>query len=57
MPSDFGKLGGRSSADTVLDPREIFNALPAKSPRYQYLRDVQAEVLDQWYVRREERDL
>lgn len=57
MPLDFRKLGGTNTSDTVLPPREIFGALPGKSPEYQYLRDVQAEVLSQWFLRRNEKDL
>ena len=57
MPLDFRKLGGANTADTLLHPREIFAALPGKSPEYKYLRDVQAEVVDQWFPRRNEKDL
>lgn len=57
MPLDFEKLDSGSSADTVLSPDEIFRALPAKDTRFEYLRDVQAEVLDQWFDRRNENDL
>ena len=57
MPLDFSKLGGPNTADTLLHPREIFAALPGKSTEYKYLRDVQAEVVDQWFPRRNEKDL
>ena len=56
MPIDFGKLGG-NSADTVLHPRDIFNVLPAKAPRYEHRWDVQTEVWNQWFDRRTVRDL
>lgn len=54
---DFDKLSGPSAADTEIHPREIFAALPEKSKRYQYLRDVQREVFEGWHSRRAERDL
>src|SRR2546427_4057170 len=57
MSIDFGALTGGASPDTVISPREIFSLLPAKASRYQYLRDVQAEVLNQWFDRRAEKDL
>lgn len=57
MPLDFSKLGSGSKADTAVDPRTIFSALPNKDSRYGYLRDVQAEVLVQWHSRRTEPDL
>ena len=58
MPGlDFGRLTGPSAADTKTHPRDIFAALPARSSRYEYLRDVQREVFDGWFDRRAERDL
>ena len=57
MPIDFGKLGEANSADNLLSPREIFSVLPQKSKKYQYLRDVQAEVLNQWSDNRDKKDL
>jgi replicative superfamily II helicase len=52
---DFSKLGHGASADTLLDPQEIFAALPGRS--YSHLRAVQSEVLDAWFPRRHEPDL
>lgn len=58
MPGlDFSRLTGSSAADTKTHPRDIFAALPARSSRYEYLRDVQREVFDGWFERRSERDL
>lgn len=54
---DFKSLGGGSAADKLIVPRDLFNVLPAKAPRYQYPRDVQADVWNQWFNRRNERDL
>ncbi|MEE3809163.1 DEAD/DEAH box helicase family protein [Lysinibacillus fusiformis] len=50
MIIDFSKLNGNDSIDTILDPREIFDLLPEKDPKYdEYLRDVQTEVLNKWF--------
>lgn len=57
MPLDFEKLASGGSVDTVLSPGEIFRALPAKDSKFEYPRDVQAEVLDQWFERRNENDI
>jgi len=56
VPIDFSKLKPSSTADTLIRPREIFAALPAKK-KHSWLRDVQATVLDQWYDRRTTKDL
>ena len=50
-------IARRSAADTEVHPRDIFAALPARSSRYEYLRDVQREVFDERYERRSEGDL
>jgi Helicase C-terminal domain/DEAD/DEAH box helicase len=52
---DFAKLAGGSTVDTLLDPQEIFAALPSKA--FSHLRAVQSEVLDAWFARRTDRDL
>lgn len=58
MPLDFSKLGSPSTSDTLLHPREIFSAIPDKDKKFTgYLRDVQTEVLNQWFKRRDEGDL
>jgi len=57
MPLDFGLLEGGDSADTVLHPREIFSALPNKAEKYNYPRDVQTEVWNNWSARKNEKDL
>lgn len=58
MVLDFSKLSsGGNTADTIVDPQKIFHALPSKDRRYQYLRDVQGEVLTNWNKRRNESDL
>lgn len=57
MAFDFSSLGSANSADTVLEPREIFTVLTNKDPKYQYPRDVQAEVWTRWFERRNEKDI
>ncbi len=57
MPLDFEKIISGSTVDSILPPREIYSALPNKYPRFRYLHDVQAEVLGQWYDRRDTKDL
>ena len=57
MANNFSKLGSGNAIDTVLHPRELFAALPNKNARYQYPRDVQTEVWNQWFDRREEKDI
>jgi hypothetical protein len=54
---DFSSISGRAVADTAIEPRRIFAALPAKSSKYEYPRDVQSEVWDEWHDRRAESDL
>ncbi|WAH37473.1 DEAD/DEAH box helicase family protein [Alicyclobacillus dauci] len=49
MKINFDMLGGDNSADTVVNPREIFSVLPKKDPIYNYPRDVQTEVWNKWF--------
>jgi hypothetical protein len=55
---DFRKIGTGNTVDTVLPPREIFNALPKKDAvKFQYPRDVQSQVWGKWNERRNENSL
>ncbi|GAA4048727.1 helicase C-terminal domain-containing protein [Agromyces indicus] len=54
---DFDALLRESDADNPTEPRELYEQLEAKVPGYGYLRDVQAQVLEPWHDRRDERDL
>ena len=55
---DFSKIGTGNTVDTVLPPREIFNALPHKNAeKFQYPRDVQSQVLAKWFTRRNDDSL
>lgn len=57
MPLNLSKLSEKSLVDTEVNPREIFNLLAEKDPKYKYPRDVQSQVWDRWISRRTERDL
>src|SRR5690625_4921197 len=55
---DFSKIGTGNTVDTVLPPRDIFNALPKKNAKkFQYPRDVQSQVWTKWFARRDEESL
>jgi superfamily II DNA or RNA helicase len=53
---DFKKLREAKAKPKPNNPRDIFNALP-KPPGINDLYTSQAEVLDAWYPRREEKDI
>jgi hypothetical protein len=53
---DFDKLFS-SSSDPILEPIALYATLEKSDPTYAYLRNVQAEVLEAWHSRRDERDL
>ena len=57
MGLDFTKLSGQSPADSATEPRRIFAALPRLLPKYNYPRDVQSEVWEDWHARRTQHDL
>lgn len=58
MAIDFGKISIGNTSNTALHPREIFTALPNKQEgKFEYPRDVQAQVWDNWFSRRSENDL
>ena len=57
MKIDFGKLNTGSNVNTIIHPRELFTALPKKEEKFQYPRDVQSQVWDSWFERRNESDL
>lgn len=46
---DFSKLSTGVNSDTAIPPRDIFTALPNKVAKFQYPRDVQAEVWEKWF--------
>jgi len=54
---DFNKLLKKDSSPLPLSPADIFHALPRADTKFDYLRDVQGEVLKAWHLRRDERDI
>lgn len=57
MPINFGALNQAHAATAFIEPRDIFNALPAKPSEMNFLRGPQDQVLDKWFQRRDNRDL
>ncbi|HET9867985.1 MAG TPA: DEAD/DEAH box helicase [Nitrospira sp.] len=53
---DFSKLLDDDASPALVNPVEIFRSLPRADTKYDYLRDVQGEVLKAWHARRAERD-
>ncbi len=51
---NFSKLIAQENQPPEIDPRRLFGSLHRE---YDYLRDVQGDVLDEWHGRRNERDL
>ena len=51
------RQGASAPANTITDPRDLFNALPEKVSGLDYLRGPQDQVLAAWHDRRDERDL
>jgi len=56
MPINFRVLN-QNLAAALIDPRDIFNALPAKPADMNFLRGPQDQVLEKWFQRRTTRDL
>src|SRR5438874_13102554 len=54
---DFNKLLHEDATPAPLNPADIFHSLPRADTKYDYLRDVQGEVLKAWHARRKERDI
>ena len=53
---NFDQLISQHSQPTVVEPRQLFQTLQ-RGRDFEYLRDVQGDVLDEWYKRRNEQDL
>ena len=53
---NFERLISRANQPVVVEPRSLFQTLQTDN-QYEYLRDVQGDVLDEWYRRRDEKDL
>ncbi|ELY3543816.1 DEAD/DEAH box helicase family protein [Cronobacter turicensis] len=46
---DLSKISTGVDSNSAIPPRDIFTALPSKNTKFQYPRDVQAEVWEKWY--------
>lgn len=57
MALDFNKIRNRDKGSKILSPRDIFMSLPNKSEKYLYPRDVQTEVWNSWFSKRNKKDL
>ena len=53
---NFKQLIDQGHQPSVTEPRQLFQTL-RRDWQHEYLRDVQGDVLDEWFKRREERDL
>ncbi|WP_181068020.1 helicase C-terminal domain-containing protein [Rathayibacter sp. AY1A7] len=58
MSGFFGGLGAPDLAETTTDPKRLFRALPKPSGSpFVFPHDIQSEVWDKWFARRNESDL
>lgn len=57
MAINFGALNQSQGAVNLVDPRDIFNALPTKPAAMNFLRGPQDQVLEKWFSRRDQRDV
>lgn len=54
---DFNKMLSDDASPAPILPSDIFHSLPRSDTKFDYLRDVQGEVLKAWHIRRNERDI
>lgn len=54
---DFNQLATANTIDTLINPRDLFSALPNKDSKYQYPRDVQGQVWHKWHEKRNDKDI
>lgn len=57
MAINFDAIKTRQTTGNLIDPRDIFAALPNKPPEMSFLRGPQDQVLEKWFARRDERDI
>ncbi len=56
--SIFDSIGRSNPADSTTDPKQLFRVLPKpQGSPYRFPHDIQTEVWDKWYARRDEPDL
>lgn len=53
---DFAKLIINREENLAISPRDIFGTLTDKDSKYDYLRHVQTEVMDKWFLNKEKKD-
>ena len=53
---NFRRLIEQGNQPAVIEPRQLFQTL-MRDGQHEYLRDVQGDVLDEWFTHRHERDL
>jgi hypothetical protein len=53
---DFGALTPPDAAGALVDPRDVFAALPGRAAGYNHLRGHQDQVLSQWFANKDRRD-
>lgn len=54
---DFNEMLDADESPAPINPAEIFHSLPRADTKFDYLRDVQSDVLKVWHGRRDERDI
>lgn len=54
---DFSKMLTEDDSPEPTNPADIFHSLPRSDTKFDYLRDVQGEVLKAWHDRRSDRDI
>jgi len=54
---NFDSLGLENTIDNIINPRDLFAALPSKEQKYQYPRDVQTQVWNKWFEKRNNGDI
>lgn len=56
MMIDFNIINNQNKINSLTHPRDIFMSLPNKNGKYEYPRDVQTEVWNKWYERRDNKN-
>ena len=54
---DFSQLATNNTIDTLTNPRDLFSSLAHKDVKYQYPRDVQGQVWQKWYEKRNDKNI
>src|SRR5688572_20463445 len=54
---DFSKMLTEDDSPEPINPADIFHSLPRSDTKFDYLRDVQGDVLKAWHDRRDDRDI